>query len=111
MGAITSEALREFFKRLGEDLPDRARFYLLGGSALCLLGSTRETLDVDYQIENATPQTDALLKRLSTELRLNLEPVLLREFIPLPPQAETRHRLFGRFGKLDCIFLTYTASP
>lgn len=101
MGAITSESLREFFDRLGADLPDRARFYLLGGSALCLLGSTRETLDVDYQIENATPQTDDLLKRLSTELRLDLESVPLGEFIPLPPNAETRHRLFGRFGNLE----------
>lgn len=101
MVAITSEALREFFKRLGEDLPQRARFYLLGGSALCLLGSVRETLDVDYQIENPTLQIADVMKRLAAELQLDLESVLLAEFIHLPPNVETRHRLFGKFGNME----------
>jgi hypothetical protein len=53
MRSITSLALQKFFTRLGQEIPARATFYLLGGSALCLLGSPRETLDVDYAIEGA----------------------------------------------------------
>jgi len=98
MESITSQALRQFFERLGESLTAPADFYLLGGSALCLLGSTRETLDVDYSIEDASPETEAVLRKLAIELKLDLESVPLGEFIPLPPHADQRHRLVGQFG-------------
>lgn len=101
MESITSQALRHFFERLGESLPAPADFYLLGGSALCLLGSNRETQDVDYSLQDTSPETDAILQKLANELKLDLESVLLGEFIPLPPQAEQRHRLFGKFGSLS----------
>jgi hypothetical protein len=74
---------------------------LLGGSALCLLGSPRETLDVDYSIENAPPEIKKTLERLSVELKLDLEPVILGEFVPLPPEAESRRRFVGRYGMMD----------
>ena len=101
MESITSQALRQFFERLGEALPAPADFYLLGGSALCLLGSTRETLDVDYAIENPSHETDLILQKLAVELKLDLESVPLGEFIPLPPHAEQRHRLVGQFGNVS----------
>ena len=41
------------------------------------------------------------MKELSNEMRLDLEYVPLDEFIPLPANAEERHRLVGRFGKID----------
>jgi hypothetical protein len=47
MEPVTSEVLHEFFQRLSERYPGGGEFYLLGGSALCLLGNPRETLDVD----------------------------------------------------------------
>ncbi len=101
MESLTSLVLQSFFERLGERLADPATFYLLGGSALCLLGSPRETLDVDYFIEDASQETELTLKNLSTELKLDLESVPLGEFIPLPPEAESRRRFVGRFGRLD----------
>jgi len=101
MESITSLALQVFFKRLGEQVPTRVTFYLMGGSALCLLGSPRETLDVDYSIEDAPPEIETVLKQLAAELRLDLEAVPMTEFIPLPPEAEQRRRFVGRYGQVD----------
>jgi len=50
METVTLQGLQAFFQRVGEQFPTPATLYLLGGSALCLLGSPRETLDVDYSI-------------------------------------------------------------
>jgi hypothetical protein len=98
---VTTRALRKFFERLGEQVSGSAQLYLVGGSALCLLGSPRETLDIDYFIENAPPATEEIIKTLSAELKLDLESVPIGEFIPLPPDAETRRRLVGRFGQVE----------
>jgi hypothetical protein len=38
MGAITSQALEAFLQRLGERSSCTGTFYLLGGSALCVVG-------------------------------------------------------------------------
>jgi len=51
MEPVTSEVVFRFLQQLGENYPNKLTFYLLGGSALCLLGSPRETLDIDYTIE------------------------------------------------------------
>ena len=88
MELVTSEVLHEFFQRLSERYPGGGEFYLLGGSALCLLGNPRETLDVDYAVEPAPgapvgPFRTALAE-VAAELRLDLEEVPLAEFVPLP---------------------------
>jgi hypothetical protein len=104
MESITSVALQKFLHRLGETYPSPGEFYLLGGSALCLLGSPRETLDVDYTFEINADQADAFqstLERLGDELKLDLESVPLDEFIPLPSESRQRRRFVGRFGLLD----------
>jgi hypothetical protein len=82
--SVTAKVLLTFFERFGEQISEPVTIYLLGGSALCLLGSPRETLDVDYSIENAAPAIEQTLERLARELKLDLEPVPLKEFIPLP---------------------------
>lgn len=98
MESVTSRALEIFFKKLGEKVAQEATFYLLGGSALCLLGSPRETLDVDYFVEKSAAQTEALITELAAELRLDMESVPIAEFVPLPPDADRRHRFLGRYG-------------
>ncbi len=104
MEAVTSVHLRAFLQRLGERYPGPATIYLLGGSALCLLGSPRATLDVDYTFEIA-PEDEArfqaALAALAAEMRLDLESVSLDEFVPLPPGARERRRAVGRFGQLE----------
>jgi hypothetical protein len=96
LGSIEIQA---FLQQLGERYPHAANLYLLGGSALCLLGSPRRTLDIDYTTN--TPQLQVVLDALAAEMRLELEIVPIEEFIPIPPQAETRHRWIGQFGQLE----------
>jgi hypothetical protein len=66
MEPVTSIALQQFLKRLGEQFLHPAKLYLLGGSALCLLGSPRETLDVDYSLESPSVEIEQILEQLST---------------------------------------------
>ncbi len=101
MEPVTSRALKIFFKALGERIPGHAAIYLLGGSALCLLGNTRETLDVDYSLESSTKDIETIIQALARELKMDLEAVPLAEFIPLPPDAPSRRHFIGQFGQLD----------
>ena len=75
MESVTAQALERFFERLGEEISAPTKFFLVGGSALCLLGSPRETLDIDYFIEGETFEVQQGVKELSTELKLDLESV------------------------------------
>jgi hypothetical protein len=101
MESVTARVLQAFFQRLGEQLIAPATLYLLGGSAMCLLGSPRETLDVDFTFENPPPEAEAILGILAAELELDLDLVPLGEFIPLPPEAEQRRRFVGHYGFVD----------
>lgn len=104
MEPITADILKLFFQRLSTQYPRRAEFYLLGGSALCLLGSPRETLDVDYALNWNAGNVDvfqAIIEQLGSEMKLDMEAVPLGEFIPLPPEAEQRRRLIGSYEQID----------
>lgn len=103
MEPITSNILHTFLQRLGERYGHPATLYLLGGSALCLLGSPRATLDVDYDLDlqsEARAALESTIAELATEMRLDVEPVPLAEFAPLPPGAEERRQYVGRYGQL-----------
>jgi len=104
MEAVTSATLETFLQRLGQQTSCTGSFYLLGGSALCLLGSPRTTADIDYAFEaeaGSLEQFQATVAELAAEMCLDVEAVPLDEFIPLPPQARERRRLVGRYGRLD----------
>ena len=91
-------------QRLGERLDTPLRLYLLGGSAMLLLGSSRATKDVDYHLGTIGADADAprrAIEALATELRLDLEFVPLAEFVPLPAGFEKRHQRVGRFGAVE----------
>jgi hypothetical protein len=86
---------------LGKRLESQTSFYLIGGSALILLGASRETINIDSIIENSDKNIQKILKELSNEMRKDLEYVALDEFIPLPAKSEQRHHFIGRYGKVD----------
>ncbi len=95
MEPITSAVLHAFFQQLSERYSGEATLYLLGGSALCLLGNPRVTQDVDYTFEvdaESIEQFRVVVTELANEMRLDLEAVPLAEFVPLPPQAYERLR-------------------
>lgn len=104
MEPVTLATLQAFLRRLGERYPGAGDLYLLGGSALCLLGNPRTTVDVDYMFEldvGSVEQFEAVVAKLAAEMRLDVEAVALAEFVPLPPQAHQRRRLVRRYGQLN----------
>lgn len=101
--SLTSETLQAFLHAVGTRHPQPATLYLLGGSALRLLGSPRATLDVDYLGSDRPPlagTVEATLQAVASEMHIEVEGVPLAEFIPLPPDSDARHQLVGQFGKL-----------
>ena len=90
MEAVTKANLRAFLERLGKQYEGSATFYLLGGSALCLLGNPRVTVDVDYWYAIAADEKErfvAVVEELAEEMHLDAEDVPLDEFVPLAPGA------------------------
>ena len=80
MEPITVANLNAFLQRLGERCPHPASLYLLGGSALCLLGSPRTTVDVNWTFDVEPEEAgrfQATLSELAAEMRLDLDDVPL----------------------------------
>jgi len=100
---LNSADIKSFLECLGERITTDETIYLIGGSALILLGSPRVTLDIDY-VGSEFPSTSdsfaAQIKSLADEMHFEVEPVQLDEFIPLPDGADQRHHLIGEFGNL-----------
>ncbi len=104
MEPITPAGLAEFLQRLSERYRGRVAFYLLGGSALALLGNPRKTLDIDYTTDlspESQKEFDEVINQVAAQLKLDVESVPLVEFIPLPPEADTRRQFIGRYGNID----------
>lgn len=101
MTHIRIETLNTFFQRIGEQLSTSEQLQLLGGSSLALLGYERPTYDVDFVgAESETTPLRTVMKEIARQMRLEIEPVPIEEFIPLPPKGETRHIMIGQFGRL-----------
>ena len=104
MEPITTANLRTFFQSLSERYSGSATVYLLGGSALCLLGSPRATMDVDYTFEVAPEDVDRFrttVAELASEMRMDLEDIPFEEFVPIPAGAHERRLEVWRFGQID----------
>lgn len=85
---------------LGEHVPPASRLFLIGGSALTLLGSPRPSLDIDFIGDDIHPnELHAALLEKAREMKLQIEAVPLERFIPLPDGNEQRHIFIGQFGK------------
>jgi hypothetical protein len=112
VGPVTSATLQTFLRRLGQRFTGTGDLYLLGGSALCVLGNPRTTVDVDYAFESdadSVQRFEATVAELAAEMHLDAEAVPIADFIPLPPRAYERRRLVGHYGQLDVyVFDPYT---
>ncbi len=112
MDGLAEREVLDFLERLGELYPEPANLYLLGGGALCLLGSPRRTLDIDCTLSDPFNQTQALIRTmeaLADDMRLELEFIAIQEFIPVPTGAESRHQIVGTFGSIEVfVFDPYT---
>ncbi len=99
--SLAREEIREFLERLGEQSTEPFQLYLLGGSALCFLGSQRRTVDIDCTIEAMPAELEAIIDEISRELNMEVEIIPIDEFVPLPPEVSNRHQLVGIFGSIS----------
>ena len=106
MKNVSEQNILEFLRRLGSRYPKQATLHLLGGSALILLGSTRDTLDIDY-VGNDIQKDDfqIAIEKTANELGLDTEAVPIERFIPLPEGNEQRSIRVGQFGNVD-VYIT-----
>ena len=75
---------------------------LLGGSAMILLGSSRETMDIDYVGDDIHKnEFQIAVEKIANELGLDTEAVPIEHFIPLPEGYEQRKIHIGQFGNVD----------
>lgn len=96
-----------FLNVLADTCQSPQTIYLLGGGALCLLGSLRRTLDIDYTA--SSEQLADMSESIATKLGLELEAVPIEEFVPVPDGVETRHRQIDVLGNLTvCVYDPYT---
>ena len=99
---MSERIIYDFLERLGNSYPRQASLYLLGGSALILLGSTRETLDIDYVgDDDHKDEFQLAIEETARELGLDTEAVPIDRFIPLPEGSERRSIHIGQFGKVN----------
>lgn len=99
---MNKEKLEELLTSLGKQVPPASRLFLLGGSALTLLGSTRPSLDIDFFGDNIQPnELHRKILEKAKELKLQVEAVPLDKFIPLPDGNEERSIYIGQFSNLE----------
>ena len=104
MEPVNAASLMRLVELLGERIDKPLRLYLLGGSAMLLLGSPRATTDIDYDlaVDGLDPTTvRQTLTELADRLHLDLEFVPLAEFVPLPTGFAQRHRFVRRLGTVE----------
>lgn len=89
-------------QKLGERVPPNSNLVLVGGSALALLGNPRLTIDIDFVGDDVHPsELHKGILRAAKELKIDLEPVPLDRFIPLPEGSSERIIRIGAFGNLE----------
>jgi hypothetical protein len=99
--SLATEEIRNFFNRLGQQYRQPVKLYLLGGSALCFLGSPRRTVDIDCAVELLTKEFKDTIDVVSNELQVEVEIISIDKFIPLPSNATARHHNVEKFGRIE----------
>jgi hypothetical protein len=95
-------SLESILTTWGGQVPPASRLFLIGGSALTLLGSPRPSLDIDFVGDDIHPnELHRTLIEKAKEMKLQVEAVPLERFIPLPDGNEQRHIFIGRFANLN----------
>jgi hypothetical protein len=110
MENVETTRINAFLQELGKRYPRPATLFLLGGSALCLLGSSRPTWDIDY-VGDDLKQDDLqrTMAQVARDMQIEVEAVPIAQFVPLPVGAQKRSLSVGKFGKIEVyVFDPYT---
>ena len=85
MANLGGDQIQAFLAALGNQYPDPAQLYLLGGSALFLLGSLRPTMDIDYVGDDLQKNNlQLIMEQIAQEMHLVVEAVPIDRLLPLP---------------------------
>ena len=98
---LATEEIQDFLNQLSKQYTQPFKLYLLGGSALCFLGSPRRTVDIDFFVETSSVEFENIVEAVARELQLEIEVIAIDEFIPLPADTTTRHRALGNYGSIE----------
>lgn len=106
MESISVNQIDSFPTAIGERYNTPATLVILGGSALCLLGSERPTFDIDY-VGHDLRKNDLqqIVEQVAQELRVPVEAVPIDEFVPIAQGADDRRLFIGQFGFIDVFVL------
>ncbi len=84
--------IQSILRTLGERVPFKSRLFLIGGSAMTLLGSPRPTMDIDFVGDDVHPnELQRKIMQIARELKIHVDPVPIEHFIPLPDGSEQRN--------------------
>jgi hypothetical protein len=99
--------LQSALMAFGKRVPPASQLTLVGGSALMLLGSPRPTLDIDFIGDDIHPnEFHRTIMQIAKELKINVEPVPLERFVPLPKGSAQRSIFIGQFAKRANLIFT-----
>jgi len=102
------DELNSVLTTIGERVPPFSQLTLIGGSALILLGSPRLTVDIDFVGDDIHPnELHRQIIQIAKELKIQMDPVPLERFVPLPEGHQQRAIPVGQFGNLS----VYVADP
>ena len=98
---LATEEIQDFLNQLSQQFTQPVKLYLLGGSALCFLGSPRRTVDIDFFVEDLSVEFENNVEAVARELKIEYEVIAIDEFIPLPADSTTRHRALRNYGSIE----------
>ena len=103
---MESDQIHAFLTAPGRRYPHPAQLVLLGGSALCLLGSPRPTLDIDYIGDDLKKDNlQKTMEELARQMGLDVEAIPIDQFVPLPAGGQKRNIRVDVFGKIEVSIL------
>jgi hypothetical protein len=106
MEGLAKKTILAFLDEVGRRYSQPADLLLLGGSALCLLGSPRPTLDIDYVGDDLTKNDlQKCIDQVAQDTGIVVEAVPIAGFVPLPADADQRNVSVGRFGSVRVYIL------
>lgn len=95
-----------FLQRLSERVTKPSEIHVLGGSALVLLGGSRPTIDLDFVGDDLNiSEFQRMIHLVADEMGVEVEPVSMIQFIPMPKESEERNIRIGQFGNLEVYVL------
>ena len=80
--SVDRNTILSFIKKVNERYRKPGKIYLLGRSALTMLGNSRRTLDIDFYFEDGN-NLSKVIQEIADEVHLYVDIVPITEFIPV----------------------------